>query len=163
MCLYKVQCYSLERLLSGSFFFIIYSKWKQIWLILAMTSPTIIADFLCFSCNQNNPAPNTGPQKVTTHSKDRNSPWLADPSEVLCQKLSLLCPFSGRSKYLEWPRTSQESQGEVQLLKSCSMISWEVHSQARGDSLLALPTLRTPTCLLRELPPEASKLSVCSM
>lgn len=163
MCFYRVQCYSLERLLSGSFFFIIYSKWKQIWLIFAMTSPTLTTDFLCFSCNQNNPAPNTGPQKVTSRIKDRNSPWLADPSEVLCQKLSLLWPFLGRSKHPKWPRISQESQGEVQLLKSCSMMSWEVHSRAREDSLLALPSLRILTCLLRELPPEAPKLSVCGM
>lgn len=163
MCLYTFQCCSLERLLSGSFFFIIYSKWKQIWLILAMTSPTFTADFLCFSCNQNNPAPNTGPQKITSYLKDRNSHWLADPSEVLCQKSSLLCPFLGRSKHLEWPRIFQESQGEVQLLKSCSVISWEVHSQAKEDSFLALPTLRTPTYLLRELFLEAPKLSVCRM
>lgn len=78
--------YYLGLFLSSSFT----PKRKQVWLILAMIFPTSTPDSLHSSCNQNNPGP-------PEHSKDRHSPWLADPSEVLYPKLSLLCPsFSSK-------------------------------------------------------------------
>ena len=87
-------------------------KWNQVWLMLATTLPHHPCRSLCSLCNQNNPAPSPNPQNVTSYS-----PWLVDPSEVLCQELASFCPSSGRSKILGWTRISQEHQGHFDCFK----------------------------------------------
>lgn len=57
------------------------------------------------------------PQHVTSHSKDRSSPWLADPSELLCCKLSLLGPYSGKARAWSGQELPRSFQGKFTCLK----------------------------------------------
>lgn len=96
MRLHKLQCCSLWRLLPQSFcFFIIYSKTE---------ASASLADIRT----------NHVPQNITSQSKDRHCPQLADSSEVLVQS----CPRSAapHGEDLEGLRISQKHP-EVELLQ----------------------------------------------
>lgn len=89
-------------------FFIIFSKMELTLDDIGHDIPHLPCRFTLLFSNQNNPASNRLPQECHLSQ-------LSNPSEVLSQKLSLLCPFSWRRAW-----SGQEFQGQVQLLKAAA-------------------------------------------
>lgn len=157
MWLHMIQCCSLERLLSESFCLSFTPKWNQVWLILAMTSPIPRTGSLCSSYNQNNPAPNTDPWMSLLTAKSG-----IVPGQLIRLKFyvrSYPCSASPQGEAgARMTKNFPEHQGEVQLLK---IVPWYPGKYILRSEKphLALPTLRSPTCLPRELPAEAPQVS----